>query len=91
MKHNFGVGEIALVGVGPRAGQQCTVIETPSKYNRCFLRHKRTLRAGRYLIASGDELFQCRPEALRKFPGQNDGRQVTRWAECPWQPAGVRA
>jgi len=31
------------------------------------------------------------PWALRKKPPLYDGRDVTRWQDCPWQPETVRA
>lgn len=44
-----------------------------------------------YKVEFDGKRFLVRPEWIRKKRPPAKDRDVVRWADCPWQPEGVRA
>lgn len=92
----FAVGEIAILAEATNfvsyKGQDVEIIRLPTGTN-WIAPNGKIIKAGFYWIMAGDgHSFQCKEQRLRKKPGKkDDGRQVTSWDKCLFQPNGVKA
>lgn len=84
--NKFEIGELAIV-LEPhgRPVGQCIITVTPANEMVKNPLNGKWIRAGWYAIRVGTLHFQVPEHQLRKI-SDDDGRQVTTWDQCDWQP-----
>jgi hypothetical protein len=98
MSETFKVGDICVF-VNSRDwpeynGEECEIIGGLALRNIMVSRHgdesKLELSYKVRMLCDG-ELFGPVPDQLRRKRPPREDLQIVRWADCPWQPEGVRA